>query len=37
MQQDVHSDRQRLPKIWLGNFPVHSVQSTRKTLNWFKW
>jgi len=24
-----------MPKIWVGTFLVHSVQSRAKTLNWF--
>jgi len=34
-QQDVHGDRQRLPKNWVGTFLVCSVQPRGKTLNWF--
>ena len=34
-QRDVHGDRQRLPKIWVGTFLVRSVHPRKKTLNWF--
>jgi len=31
-QQDVHGDRQRMPKIWVGTFLVRGVQHRGKTL-----
>jgi len=30
LRQDIHGDRQQLPKIWIGTFLVHRVQSRGK-------